>query len=247
MHGDASEQRIGASQRIAALGEMTGGVAHDFRNILAVIDAALRLAERNIDDPVAVRRFIAGAREGVDRGVGLTSQLLAFAGQQELEARPADVNALLQGLEPFLKYAAGSRTRVALALEAGLPVCHVDPAQFSAAILNLVINARDAMSGGGEIRVGTDRRTVETSDDGASPSSGRYVRVFVADQGPGMPADVLERIFDPLFTTKGDKGTGLGLPHVSAVMHLMGGHIGVHSVPGEGTVVELLFRTDEDG
>ena len=129
---------------------MTGGIVHDFRNILAVINSGLRLAEKNSGDPRAASTFIAGAREGVARGLTLTSQLLTFAKQREFQVRAADANELLRALELFLKYGAGSEVRILLELSPSIPNCLIDPSQFNAAILNLVINARDAMPKGGE-------------------------------------------------------------------------------------------------
>jgi signal transduction histidine kinase len=224
-----------AAQRIAALGEMTGGIAHDFRNILAVIEAGLRLAERNIADPTEARACLARARDGVERGLQLTSQLLTFAKQQELEPRPCDVNDLLRSFELLLKYAAGPGVHITLELSSVIPKCLVDPPQFSAAVLNLVVNARDAMPEGGEVRIST-----ALSEAGSSKPA-CFVRVRVKDNGQGMPEDVLQRIFDPLFTTKGEKGTGLGLPHVCAFMRLVGGHVEVTSEPTEGSTFDLLF------
>ena len=240
--GEQSEetQRERAIHRIAALGEMTGGIAHDFRNILTVIQSGLRLAERNLQCPDKLRACIAGAREGVDRGLQLTSQLLAFAKQQELQPRPRDANELLRNLELLLGYSAGPDVRIVLELASDSPECLIDPPQFNAAVLNLVVNARDAMPEGGEVRISTARWELTNSTLG-SARAGSYVRVRVKDSGQGMPADVLQHIFDPLFTTKGEKGTGLGLPQVCAFMRFIGGHIDVASEPGIGTTVDLLF------
>jgi signal transduction histidine kinase len=225
---------------MAALGEMTGGVAHDFRNILAIVESALRLVEKNSEAPEKVRAYIAGARDGVNRGRQLISQLLAFTKQHELEARAENANELLRNLEAFLTYGAGSKTRIVLELASDIPQCLIDPSQFNAAVLNLVLNARDAMPNGGDVRISTERWEAKTAAPG-SPPPGVYVRVRVHDSGHGMPADVAQKIFDPFFTTKGEKGTGLGLPQVCAFMRLIGGHVGVTSEVGNGTTVDLLF------
>lgn len=163
---------------------MTDGIAHDFRNILAVIDTCLRLAEPNISDPDKVRAFISGAREGVDRGLRLTSELLTWARQKELLASAADVNELFAKLELLLTCAIGSSVRIDFQFSANLPKCLIDPPQFAAAILNLVINARDAMPNRGVIQVTTDRRDPEAEGGGV----GAYVRVRVRvrDNGLGM-------------------------------------------------------------
>jgi signal transduction histidine kinase len=233
-----------AAQRLSVLGEMTGGIAHDFRNILAVVDSGLRLAESNSNDPGKVRAFISGAREGVERGLRLTSQLLAFARQGEVQARAADANALLGTLELLLKYGAGPSVRIVLECSPTLPKCLVDPSQFATAILNLVVNARDAMPDGGEIRIHTSRfeAKLAASEPGLR---GTYVRVRVQDNGSGMPDDVVCRVFEPFFTTKGEKGTGLGIPQVRAFMQRVGGHIDVTSEQGCGTTVDLFFPAIE--
>jgi signal transduction histidine kinase len=236
----AAKQRVHATQRIAALGEMTGGIAHDFRNILAIVDSGLRLAERNAAEPEKVRACLAGAREGIDRGLQLTSRLLTFAKRPEFDAGAGDANELLRNLELFLTYGAGPGIRVVFDLAPDIPACVIDPSRFNAAVLNLVVNARDAMPNGGEVRISTEQWDVKTAAAG-SPPPGVYVRVRVRDSGHGMSADVLQHIFDPLFTTKGEKGTGLGLPQVCAFMRLIGGHVDVTSEPGVGTTVDLLF------
>ena len=228
-----AEQRAYATQRLAALGEMTGGIAHDFRNLLAVIELGLGLAEKSLEQPDKVRVYIAAAREGIDRGVKLTSQLLAFAKRQELEARAGDVNELLRNLELLLTYSAGPGIRIVLELASDIPNCLIDPSQFDAAVLNLVVNARDAMPHGGEIRISTERWVSETAIAG-SPAPGAYVRVCVKDSGQGIPAEMVRKVFDPFFTTKGEKGNGLGLPHVYEFMRRVGGHVSVTSEWGRG-------------
>lgn len=240
----ADERRARAVQRLALLGEMAGGIAHDFRNILAIIESSLRLAERSSKEPEKMRVFVADARAGVAQGTRLISQLVTFAQEQELDARAGDANALLKGLERLLRYCTGPEIRTVLELAPDVPKCIVDPSQFNAAILNLVINARDAMPNGGEVRISTERWAVETAT-AASPPLGDYVRVRVKDNGQGMSADVARRIFDPFFTTKGESGTGLGLPQVSAFMRLIGGYVSVTSEQGVGTAVDLLLPTAE--
>ena len=193
---DNPRQRSGrASQRITALGEMTGGIAHDFRNVLAVIESR----------------------------------------QQELEPHAENANDLLRKLEMFLQYGAGPGLRILFDLAPDLPRCLIDPTQFNAAILNLVVNARDAMPAGGVVEIGTRIVTI----GGETPRS--HVRVRVRDEGLGMPPAVVRRIFDPYFTTKGETGTGLGLPQVHAFMKLSGGEVRVASEVGAGTTIDLLF------
>jgi len=234
-----------ASQRLSVLGEMTGGIAHDFKNILAVIDSSLRLVESNLSDPDKIRSFISGTREGIARGVRLTSQLLYFAQQGEIKTYAADANALLNDLELLLKCGAGPSVRVVLECSSTIPKCLLDPTQFAAAMLNLVVNARDAMpSAGGEVRIYTAlfHTTSVTSDSTLNDS---YVRVTVQDNCSGMPDQVVRRVFEPFFTTKGKRGTGLGVPQVAAFMRQIGGHVTFSSKEGHGTTVDLFFPVIE--
>ena len=235
----AGEQRARAV-RAVMLGEMTGGIVHDFRNILAVVESGLRLAESNSAEPEKARAFIAEARDGIERGQNLASQLLTFAKTPELEPRSRDVNMLLRDLEQFLRCGIGPGIRVVLVLAPELPRCDIDQSQFAAAILNLVINARDAMPNGGELQISTQAVKAEAAPSNIPDAAG-FVRVRVKDSGVGMSVAVLEKIFDPFFTTKEETGTGLGLSQVSACMRLHGGHINVISRVGSGTAVDLLF------
>lgn len=222
-----------AVQKISALGEMTGGIAHDFGNILAVIASGLRVAKDNARDTPKRMAALAAANDGVERGQRMISRLLAFARQQELHPGPEDVNALLDKLAMFLKYGAGAEIRVILELAPDLPKCLVDPPQFNAAILNLVVNARDAMPAGGTIRI--------TTSAVIRRQNRHYVRVRISDDGAGMSPDVRKRIFDPYFTTKGESGTGLGIPQVQALMRQVGGYLTVNSKVGKGTSFDLFF------
>jgi signal transduction histidine kinase len=226
-----------AAQKISALGEMTGGIAHDFRNVLCVIASGLSVAERSSADPRKVDSALAAVRDGIERGMKMTNRLLAFARQQELVTGPEDVNTLLGKLNVFLKYGAGPGIRVVLDLAPDLPKCLVDPPQFNSAILNLVVNARDAMPGGGAIRISTALIAEEEHV--------KFVRLQVCDDGAGMPPEVTKRIFDPYFTTKGDSGTGLGVPQVNALMKQVGGYVTVDSRVGEGTAFNLFFPVHE--
>ena len=236
----ATGQRTCVTQGLAILGEMTGGIAHDFRNILAIIESSLRFAEKHSGEPERVNSSIAAARDGIDRGLQLTSQLLAFAKRRVLPTHAGNANEYLKALELFLEFSAGPAIRVVLELAPDIPICLLDSPQFNAAIINLVVNARDAMPNGGEIQISTVRWEVRTATH-SSPAPGTYVRVRVKDSGHGMFPETLKRIFDPLFTTKGEQGTGLGLSQVCAFMRLVGGHISVASVWGDGTTFDLWF------
>lgn len=232
---DAAEQRAAATRRLAALGELTGGIAHDFRNLLTAIGSGLRLAENNCNDPAKLRAYLAETKIAIDGGIALTSQLLAFARHQSLDPHIGNVNEYLHTFEPFLRYGAGPDVRLVLDLTPDLPNCLLDPAFFDAAVLNLVTNARDAMPNGGRIDIST--RQVSGSDT----STSSHVRVRVRDEGCGMPADIIRKVFDPFFTTKGDHGTGFGLPQVRAFVEMVGGTIAISSEPEAGTTVDLLF------
>lgn len=238
----AAAQRERATQRLAVIGEMTGGIAHDFRSLLSVIDSGLRLIERNADDAEKIHALISSTREGIARGVELTSQLLEFAKHQSLDAYAGNLNEFLRGFEPFLRYGAGPNVRVRLMLAPDIPVCLVDPAFFDAAILNLVVNARDAMPDGGEVRIITERWEQDAAALGPI-KPGTYVRVRVEDEGCGMPEEILRKVFDPFFTTKGETGTGIGLSQVFAFATMVGGHVSIASKSGVGTTVTLLFPT----
>jgi signal transduction histidine kinase len=245
----AAERSARAALRLGALGEMTGGIVHDFRNILAIIGSSLTLAERHSGDPKKVRDFVAKAREGVDRGASLTAQLLTFAKEHDLGTRVENLNGCLKDLELFLKSGAGPEIRIVFQFVTDIPKSLIDRSQFNAAILNLVVNARDALPKGGTIEISTERWTANTVTVDA-PLLGTYVRLQVKDNGLGMPPEVTRRVFDPFFTTKGEKGTGLGLPQVSAFMRLINGHVSIASERGVGTTVSLFFpsaEADEDG
>lgn len=239
----AAQQRERAMHRLASLGEMTGGIAHDFRNLLAVIQSGLRLAERKADQPESVRTYLSAARQGVDRGVELASQLLDFAHYKELVVQPHDLNELVKSSEPFLRYGAGPNIRVRLALGSDVPSCQIDPSLFDAAVLNLVFNARDAMPSGGEIWISTER--LETDSMPGQQPALSYARLRVKDQGCGMAPEILEKVLDPFFTTKGENGTGMGLAQVHATMQMVGGHLRIASERDTGTTVDLLFPSIE--
>jgi signal transduction histidine kinase len=233
------DQRVVATRRLAALGELTGGIAHDFRNLLTAIGSGLRLAEKNSDDPAKVRAYLAESKIAIDGGIALTSQLLAFARHQSLDPHVGNVNEYLHTFEPFLRYGAGPDVRLILDLTPNLPNCMLDPAFFEAAVLNLVTNARDAMPEGGKVNISTTQ--VSASDKPEMKPKSSLVRVRVRDEGRGMPPEIARRVFDPFFTTKGDNGTGFGLPQVRTFMEMVGGTMDIYSEPEAGTTVDLLF------
>ena len=242
--GPTAAQRAQATQQLGVLGEMTMGIVHDFRNVLALIESSLRLAESNSNEPEKVHIFIAGAREGVKHAVKLTSRLLTFTKHHNLDVQPADANACLEDLELLLKYGAGPGIQIAFDLAPDIPRCLIDKSQFNAALLNLVINARDAMPDGGVIEINT-ARWLDDSSSSDSSKPGAYVLVRVKDEGHGMSPEIVERAFDPFFTTKGDRGTGLGLPQVCSFVQEIRGHVRIDSELGVGTIVDLLLPVCE--
>ena len=233
-----------AYQRSSALGEMTAGLAHDFRTILAVIQSGIRVAKRAGKDTQKADSALAAVDEAIQRGMRLTTELLVFARGGKQEVGKENVNELLVGTNTLLKYGAGPAIQIKLDLATELPDCPVDSAQFTAALLNLVVNARDAMPSGGEIRIATDECHEPCGD--SDSATGRWVRVRVADQGTGMPPDVAAHLFDPYFTTKGEAGTGLGLPQVVAFMRALGGTVCVSTEAGRGTCFDLRFPIADD-
>jgi len=237
---EPSDRSARAAERITALGEMTRGIAHDFRNVLCMLTSGLNIAEASIDEPDKLKLALDAMHDGIARGLRVTNQLLDFSRQQELAPGSDDINSLLAAMKAFLKYGAGPGINVILDLAPALPRCLVDPPQLNAAILNLVVNARDAMPDGGDIRIGT-ALVHSHGGDGRD-----YVRVRVRDTGGGMAPDVLARIFDPFFTTKGDGGTGLGVPQVQALMNRVHGYVTVDSAVGKGTAFDLFFPVQNE-
>ncbi len=234
-----AQERALATQKLEMLGQMTGGVAHDFNNVIAVASANLALAGKHLGDPDRLWQHLDGASKALERGAGLTGRLLGFARHRSLEVTAGDANELLRALEPMLRQAVGSGVSLSLDLAPRLSACLVDRTQFDAALLNLVINARDAMPNGGSIAIATSSWTEPEGSD--TLEFGSYVRVLVRDSGTGMTPAQARRAFEPLFSTKGERGTGLGLSQVHGFLRRIGGDSRITSRPSEGTTVELLF------
>lgn len=235
-------------QKMEAVGHLTGGIAHDFNNLLHVIGTNLDLLAR-LDCPDPAGRIVENARRTVRRGARLTEQLLSFARSQSLVPQPTDVHALLHGMQELLQTSVGSRIRIDLALKHPHPVVQVDPNQLEMAILNLAVNARDAMAQGGTITIETaatsgaseGRKAGEGGDHGEQGERAG-LRLTIADSGSGIPASIIEKVFDPFFTTKPmGNGTGLGLSQVYGFARQSGGDARIESQPGKGTQVHLSF------
>lgn len=235
-----AEEQLHQSQKMEAVGQLTGGVAHDFNNILAVISGNLELIE-DMAGRSRVRQFAATARRAADRGAKITAQLLSFSRQQRLNPELVNANARLAEFEGLIRQAVGAKCEVRLRSGERLWLCLVDPALLEVALLNLVLNARDAMPDGGILEIETQNVVL---DEGAvaGNASGRYVRLSVKDSGCGMTPEVRDRIFEPFYTTKGTgKGTGLGLSMVYGFARQSGGHVTVESTPAVGTTMSLYL------
>jgi PAS domain S-box-containing protein len=247
-----TEEQLRQAQKMEAVGQLTGGIAHDFNNMLAVIIGSLNLAKRRLGKgEIDVDRFIEGAIDGANRAATLTQRLLAFSRQQPLAPEVIDLNRMVGGMSELLDRSLGELVRFEMVLAAGLWRVRTDPAQLESAILNLAVNARDAMPGGGKLTVETSNASIDgkyARDYGLT--SGQYVLLAVTDNGTGMSEDVLSKVFDPFFTTKEvGKGTGLGLSQVYGFVRQSGGHVKLYSEVNVGTTVKIYlprFLGEED-
>jgi signal transduction histidine kinase/CheY-like chemotaxis protein len=240
----AVEAELRQMQRLEVVGQLAGGVAHDFNNLLAVILSYTDLLERQLPaDATSVQADLAEIREAARRGADLTRRLLQFSRQEPHEVTAVDVGGVIRDLSRLLERTIGEDITLRLATTEEPSICEIDVGAFEQALLNLVINARDALDGGGNITIETGREELddeEASLRGLTP--GAYVRLAVADDGSGMDPEVVRRAFDPFFTTKErGQGTGLGLATVYGTVKGADGHISIESVPGEGTHVTVLL------
>ena len=229
------------AQNLETLGRMTGGIAHDVNNLLAVIASSGRMLRNSGELGERSRSILDAAQSAVESGRALTSRLLAFAKRQELRLRAADVNVLLKQVEPLLRQAAGFKASIEMTLAPTVWRCALDTAQFDSAILNLVVNAHDAMPSGGRIRITTRNVPAQAAARDFALAECDHVEVMVSDEGLGMPPDIARRALEPFFTTKGERGTGLGLSQVYGFLRQLGGDVKIESKPGVGTSITLLF------
>ncbi len=236
--------RLRQSQRLEAVGQLTGGVAHDFNNLLTVVMGNSELlAEKTADQP-QLQQMAQMIGAAAQRGADLTQQLLAFARKQALDPRPTDVNQLAAALDPMLRRTLGEHIEIELVRAAGLWPAMVDPGQLENALLNLCLNARDAMPKGGRLTLETANAALDSSYADRFPdvSPGQYVLLAVSDTGQGIAPEHLDQVFEPFFTTKEKgKGTGLGLAMVYGFTKQSAGHISIYSEPGQGTTVKLYL------
>src|SRR5712671_3443425 len=244
----AGEQLLQAG-KMEAIGQLTGGVAHDFNNLLTIIIGNLAIAEREVEGlpegPASrLRRALASAERGAQRAAMLTQRLLAFSRRQLLDPRPLDLNKLIAAEADFLQRTLGEPIQVEAVGGGGLWRVEIDANEFESALLNLAINARDAMPEGGKLTLETSNTFLDQNYCRGNPEvmPGQYVMIAVTDNGVGMTKDVMDRAFEPFFSTKSvDAGTGLGLSQVYGFIKQSGGHVKIYSEPGEGTTVKIYL------
>ena len=236
---EQAREALFQSQKMDAIGQLTGGVAHDFNNLLMAILGSLELAKKRLPDDPQITRLLDNAIQGAQRGSVLTQRMLSFARRQSLEPKSIDLPALMGNLIELLQRSIGAGVRIETDLPRSLPPILADENQLELALLNLTVNARDASPEGAVIRIEARDQTLKTENPVGLPA-GRYVRVSVADQGEGMDAETLTRATEPFFTTKGvGKGTGLGLSMVHGMAEQIGGRFALKSSPGRGTTAEI--------
>jgi signal transduction histidine kinase/CheY-like chemotaxis protein len=236
------EESLRQAQRMEAIGQLTGGIAHDFNNLLMVILGGLTMLERH-SEPARRQVLLHGIHQAAQRGASLTRQLLAFSRRQPLQAHTLDLARQLGGMRELLDRSLGEGTQVDLKLADGLWPVHVDPGELELVVLNLAVNARDAMPTGGTITISVDN----LSSDEQGEMHGDWVRLAVIDSGTGMTQEVKDRAFEPFFTTKEvGKGSGLGLAQVYGFAKQSGGSVQIHSALGRGTSVILLLPRSSD-
>jgi PAS domain S-box-containing protein len=232
------------SQKLDAIGQLTGGVAHDFNNLLMVIVSSLELVRRRIGDAPKVVRLLENAMQGAMRGASLTQRMLAFARRQDLKPVPVEIAALVNGMLDLLQRSIGPSIPIETRLPEGLKPVRVDPNQLELAVLNLVVNARDAMPHGGSLSIEADEVVV---GEATRVKPGTYIRLSITDSGEGMDDDTLARAAEPFFTTKGvGRGTGLGLSMVDGLVSQSGGQLVLRSTKGAGTTAEIWLPVSSE-
>ena len=237
---ERAREELFQSQKMEAIGQLTGGVAHDFNNLLSIVSTAVQVLDAQGTSP-AQKKVLQSIHRAVERGSGLTTQLLAFARQQPLAPTIQDPNKILANFEPVLRR--GVSANIDLRVDLGESVClvNIDEARLEAAVLNLVVNARDAMPDGGTVSITTSSVQLAEGEH-AALQAGSYVKIAVADSGQGMPPEVLARACEPFFTTKPvGKGTGLGLSQVQGFIVQSGGAMDIQSLEGSGTTITIYL------
>ncbi|TAL87455.1 MAG: PAS domain-containing sensor histidine kinase [Rhodanobacter sp.] len=237
------DEQLRQAQKMEAIGQLTGGIAHDFNNLLMIIAGSLDLLEIRVADNPGAQLYLTTARQGVSRGAKLTQQLLAFSRRQDLRVEAVCLDQLIATFQNLLDRAIGETVILNIAPAAGRWLCQTDPHQLETAILNLAINARDAMPQGGTLTIATETRSLDQREGALlGGKAGDYVVVSITDTGTGMSPDMLTKVFEPFFTTKEiGKGTGLGLSQVYGFARQSGGFVSIASVLGQGTTVSILL------
>ena len=246
-----TQDALRQAQKMEAVGQLTGGIAHDFNNMLAVVSGSLQLLDRRVSpDDVRAKRHIASALEASRRSAKLTQRLLAFSRQQPLRPEVLNPNKLVAGMSDLFAHSLGAQVILETVLAAGIWQVHADQNELENVLLNLAVNARDAMPEGGKLTIETQNALLDDRYVGREPgvAAGQYVLLAVTDTGGGMPPEVIEKAFDPFFTTKAvGKGTGLGLSQVYGFVKQSGGHIKVYSEVGQGTTIKIYLPRHMDG
>lgn len=235
------------TQHLETLGRMTGGIAHDVNNLLAIIASGTRILTRSDGASAERTRMVAAElTEAVARGRALMTQLLSFAKSHALDIQPVRIGSRMENLRPLLRQAVGRNVTVTFEVARDIWACRADPVQFDAALLNLAVNARDAMPAGGQLTVTARNLDLRAGTAAFHVPAGEYVEICVTDTGAGMSQDVLRQALEPFFSTKGDAGTGLGLPQVYGFARQVGGDLTIESTVGKGTTIRLLFPRAAD-
>lgn len=239
---EAMQKQLAESQKFDALGQLTGGVAHDFNNLLMIISGSLHTLKRGTDDDAKLQRAISAIETATRRGAALTNQLLTFARRQSVNPQAIDFSERIGAIREVLDAGVGSAVRITFDIAREIWPIRTDVSEFETALLNLVINARDAMPDGGTVTISARNVVLDEA-----PLAGEFVAIDIADTGLGIPADVVDKIFEPFFTTKPiGKGTGLGLSQVHGFAHQAGGTVKVASELGKGTVFSILLPRGTD-
>jgi len=239
-----TERQLRQAQKMEAVGQLTGGIAHDFNNILTVITGTIEILAEGVTDRPELAAVAKMIDDAAGRGAELTRHLVAFSRRQALEPRETDVNELIVAAGRLLRPTLGENIEMEAMLDDSVSPALIDPSQFTTALLNLAINARDAMANGGRLTLETSNVVLDESYAGmhAELQAGRYVMIAVSDNGSGIPPGIIDKVFDPFFTTKeAGKGTGLGLSMVYGFVKQSGGHIKIYSEEGHGTTIKLYF------
>ncbi len=237
---EATQARLAQAEKMSALGELAGGVAHDFNNILQTVSGSASLIKRNLCDVAKVTRYARLMEDASERGASITRRLLAFARRDDLHAEPVNVGAVLDGVREVLAHTMGASITVRLGVKPGLPHAQVDQSQLETALVNLATNARDALDGDEVIAFSADLEAIPARENSVNLEPGDYIRLCVSDTGAGMDEKTLARALEPFFTTKEKgKGTGLGLSMARGFAEQSGGALSVESAPGSGTKVTI--------